>query len=726
MNNFQKSPIDVLSLILIFYSDYEDSSFFEFILILKNSTCLMQSEDTTRALVLEGQFELTLTNKGFEDVIKESMIMLRSKKSNPERQLKIEVKDTTVYICSWDADNDSLFSSSTCRKLLIVEPVKLITYTETDTGIIENDTTCRRVFNRNITADQFTITLTFLDYVYLLNLFQHHLYHMSIDYFAKTARYYKSKLGELNICLAESTPYTYNKNDIPIFYDLLIELNRIYNYYFDEREKLEKMRQELILQQTTFVSFKPQEEVERKIRLSKRFKEMKITADTYVFTMSAKQRVKFLIIHYYRTVFCPLLACDLQQPYFRSAWSKGKDQRDQFTGEAQLSYYNSDSSVWEPLIEHFPIDFTRQVNDTDDIKVFSFYNSFNINISHTFINLMKESWIYLNSTIDSSNNSSPRSIKLKKKKALQSNERNNYETVSEFGIENYSGEIIRVTFKDLASQKNENIMPGEIVSICRDPSDSLSMRGLKNIFRIRIDFDSAKKNIPPIENINLSVVSHFVHEIPSNDSKICLICTIKKKSMRKILTISTSNKVINGIPKPIRIAFFNSQADEEVFHLKQENDELSIPFSFTESKCSILVEDAMQKEKSVFNFQQLEDYANNNRTVQLSIGDNILGVLVCSTLFNRCLHQYLLLPPFRVYNCLPVQLVGNLFPSRAYFCLEPMESTLIYSQSVIGMMEIEITLPRFEKVRFEYDDKKGVFLIMFNYLAIYLFCSFKG
>ena len=636
------------------------------------------------------------------------MILLKSKKSNPEKQLSITLKDATVYICSAEKEYEGLFPVSTSKKMLIIEPIKEINYTDMELGHVELDGDCRREQTRRLTTDQLTITVTYLDFIYLLIVLQHHLNHLSIDYFAKAIRYYKTKTGELN--KPDPEPFNFIHGLEPKVSVLIDEMKRIATYFFNKIDDVEFLRQTYISQQNDFIL----DDKRQKMIVQTKFLEKKITQDTSIFFINVNKKIKLLIINYYRNVFYPLFYLTLTQPYFQITQPRGQQQLDQLTGQVEFNYYNSHASSWEPLIEKFTLEYTRKSNILEESINVSLYDHVNINVTQTLLTLLKDSWNILNSDVVYSEKSSARCIMLKPG-GIENFEQNlTYETISEYGIENYSGEIIRVTFKDLPKPQTERIKPGEVVNVCRDPSDSISTKGIRHAFRIKIEFDSIFK-IPPIENVNLTRVSELVHNITQDKkSKMCFYCNVRVSNMCKIFTITTSIQLINEITMPIKVAFTMQSIAEKEFTLKEDGDKMSIPFSLMNSLCSFKVEDNKQKDATKISFINLEEYLKgDNKAVQISIGENKLGVFICPKAAKDGMLEYHLLPPFCIWNFLPVELKGRFSNSNTQFSLEPMKKTFLYTQSVVGSFQIELYIPRFQKLVFEFKDKQVVLLIIY-------------
>lgn len=666
---------------------------------------VVQSEDIKKAYAIEGQFEVSYLNKGFEDVIKDTMILAKSFKSSPEKHLKITFRDTSVFICSAEKEYEGLFPVSKSKKMLIIEPIKEITYTDMELGKSTSDITCRRELSRVLNTDQLVITITYLDFIYLLIVLQHHLNHLSIDYFVKASRYYKSKTGELS--KPDPEPFTFIHGLEPKMNDLIDELKRIFTYFFEKMDNIEFLRQTFIIQQNDFNL----NEGNIKKNVPTKFVEREITDDTTIFVVNVNKSIKLLLINYYRNVFCPLFHINLTRPYFQITQPRGEQQLDQLTGEAEINYYNSQASAWEPLIENFSIEYTRQSMDlAEDIKI-SLYDHVNINVTQSLITLLKESWNILNSNTEYSEKSTARCVMLKPGGIQKFDQNITYETISEYAIENFSGEIIRVTFKDLSKPQAERILPGEVVAICRDPSDTISMKGIRHSFKINIEFDSTLK-IPSIVNVNLTTVSQFIHDIsPDKKSKMYFFCSVRVENMRKVFTISTSIQIINELTMPLKMTFATSPITEKVFSLKPNNDKLSIPFSLMNTLCSFSVEDNKQNMITKLSFVNLEGYfKGSNKAVQISVGENKLAVFISTNSLKEGLLEYRLLPPFCISNYLPIELKGRLSNSNTKFSVDPMKSAFIYTHSAVGPCKIELSLQRFQQVVFEFQEKQNVFI----------------
>ena len=699
--------INPTNVIYLTYLLDENPSFMKLGLFLNNSTVLMLGEDPSRALALEGQFEILYTNKGYEDAVGDYLISAAAAVDNPDKKLDLKLKDTAACICYW-SKIDETYSMNTCRKRLIIEHVKEVTYSVFDTAIIES-TSCSRETKKIISADELTIILTYFDFVFLVKTFQQHLNHMSVDYFGKVENYYKKNVTELQGQPTETRIYNFAKGRILKIGEVFNELNNSLAFFSEEMNKIEKMRQALMMQND--LSVLPSENIQNEKKLSNKFNKTRITSDQNSLVLSITPKLKLLIINYFRNVFCPILYVDIKSPAFQSKDTRYGKKNDQFTCELEVNYYNIEASAWEPLLEPFSIDYKGLTTIDTDAKTVSLYNNVNLNISETLINLLKNSLEIWN-TVEDIQKPTERSIILKEKhvqKLEEAQAKTNYETISEYGIENKSGEIIAVTFKDLPRPQREIIGPDEMVSLCRDPSDAI--KGCifigRAAFRIRVDFDS-KPPIRPIDNLNISMVTQFYHDHLKGDTKNYFICVVKVVSMRKIFSITTSTQLINQLEMPIKLTFRSSSNTQYESNLGACSGDKYISRNMLNEKAFLTATGAKTPGKSTFSFTQLADLFKTGKAVQINVGDNLLAVLTLQLSIENKLNQYILFAPFCIYNCLPLSITGKFLASSKQFSVEPMNTVCICTQSVSGSVPIELNIHPFKAIHFTFEEKINV------------------
>ncbi len=697
--------------------DYSEPSTMAFKLDIVNSTMLLPAEERTHALALEGMFTIGYTQMGLEDVMQDSLVSIPflSDSGSIEKGLYLMLKNMSAFLCTWKENPAEQYVMSKCQRKLVIEPVSLIKFAQKEIGHMNKDkVSCARELMRTLDVTDTMVTVSYMDAACILRILEYHLEHMSRDHFVKIYKYYLSQLPKLKAQPDKISPYLYNKSSSLKPSDMGEAVSSAINYFMSQTEKLESMRQELLV----LNSQKDEQDAPlqgNKEKASTKFKVTRISSSEVTFRLNVAREIDILMVNQSHGVFCPLFFVKLISPSYKCTVTDNRDAASTYGGHIAVNYYNGSASAWEPLLELIEINMKGLPNserrgNTETLN-WHLQNQLRINITDTLLELLKDSWRFWNLDIVEKRREKERVviIRLNPDLADETLLNGNYETTSEYAIENQSGETIVVTLTDLPRPQTIRILPQEIINLSTDPSDAIKSYNAMNrrAFHMNVQFESAEK-IPPIVGLNLSQSTSFNHTISSSDRSMCFQCCNKVVNMRKVFTISTSYQFSNEFDLPVSILFQLARGKYQTFAILEKSAVQSIPLSFINTLASITVQGAEDSSKSNFTFAELRKSMHSKRPIQITIGDGCYGILTLSPNSDGTCCLFRLWPPYCVHNCLPIDLNLKFMAEGTQFSLAPHKSSYIYTQSISSKCPIEVSIPRFEKNQFIFEYQPDV------------------
>ena len=680
-----------------------------------NSTMLLPAEERTQALALEGIFTVEYSQCGLEDVMQDSLISLPFFTEKIERGFSIMLKNVSTFLCAWKENPTEQYVMSKCQRKLVIEPVSFIKFEQHESVEMGTDkTSCARNLLRKLDTSNMIFTLSYKDVGSIFRILEYHLEHMSKDHFVKVARYYQAKVPKLGVQVDKVPPYVYDRSSALKPSDIAEALSNAVSYYLSQTGKLEEMRQELLVLNSQKAR---QSALLRGIEdnASVKYKVTKILTSEVEFKMNISPEIGFLLVNQSHGVFCPLFYVRLIGPSYRYTVRDGKDMTSKYRGHIAVNYYNSGASAWEPLLE--PIDlnlngvpnFERRGNK--ETLTLQLQKELCVNITDTLVNLVKDCWRFWNLDTIEKKREKERVVIIRQNPGLADEAMlsGNYETTSEYAIENQSGETIVLTLKDLPRPQAIRIAPQEIINLSTDPSDSIKSYNMMNrrTFHVSVAFESAAK-IQPISSLNLSQAFSFNHKISAADRSMSFQCCNKVVNMRKVFTIFTSYQFLNECDLPVSITFQLSPGKSQTLAILEKASVQSIPLFLINTPVSITVQGAEDASKSNFTFADLRRKMSTKRPVQITIGDGCYGILTIHPNADDSCCMFKLWPPYCVYNCLPVDLGLKFTAEGTEYSLKPQGSSYIYTQAINKKCPLEVSIPKFEKNQFDFEYKQDV------------------
>ncbi len=205
---------------------------------------LLLNEEGTQALEVEGPLSVSFENKGLADVTQHFLVHSATRGINPYTRLKIDVNDVAAYICTWKIKPQDVYSLEQCRKRLLVEPVRSVFYERKDTGLLEGDENEGiRLASLELRIAKHTLTLTYLDFSFLVSAWQHHVAHMSRDYYPKVAQHYRSSMPYSQTSGLAGNVYSGTAAKGATTTELLQQFVKATSFWLDQHELLERLRQ---------------------------------------------------------------------------------------------------------------------------------------------------------------------------------------------------------------------------------------------------------------------------------------------------------------------------------------------------------------------------------------------------------------------------------------------------------------------------------------------------
>jgi len=681
-------------------------SVMSFHLELNESTMLVAGEQNLHALALEGQFLVNFEQNGLDDIMGETLIYVNTGAKNPYKSLRVALKNTTAFFCVWSKiPQDGLFSLNECSKRLLIENMKLIEYLQTETAEMNHLTkTFDDILTRIVNVSGITTTITYLDLIEILCMLEHHLEHLSRDYYYKLQKYYITQVPNLTKILelkGEYEYFVYNKCYKLKPSELSLEGNNALNYFFKQNEKLESMRQELLIINNVKASLLGKKEKQESEIPKQRLTAKLINRKTF-FELNIPTDLNLILINQFQGIFNPLFFIKMQDSHYKYSVLNKNTNDSSFSSLLAINYYNGEASTWEPLLEPFILNLAQSKKGSQEQNKIIIPKQINLNVTSVMVNMLQDCWKFLNDAQPAEKKKeNERFVMIHKSNSLPHEESAlhlDFSAISSYAIDNQSGETITCTILDLPKPQKIIIKPHEVVNLCTEPSEEVKAYSLINrrTFWVKFDFDPSLK-IAFNEKVNLALAAEF-HKKTANGAFKFSNKTIK---MRKIFTIKTSYQITNEMELPIMAVFKLNDKETKKFLIEPNKGNLSIPLYLIKLPYLLCLPGCEDTLKAPFSISQLKEKFTNPRSIiQISVGNKSYAILTNQQSADG-LHLTVW-APFKVQNCLPVDLAVKFTGHNDIVKLKPTMGSYVYSQSVAQEGAIEITLPRFNKKILEY------------------------
>ena len=676
---------------------------------------MMTEKEGTRGLALEGGFSVKYESEGFSDTMGETLYYMNIE-NELHRGFKISFKDASAFFCVWSQKPKGYYNLNTCQRRLLLEPVKVLEYWEKSSGKLDEDKKkCTCIISRGVSADNAVATISYLEAVWLLQILEHHLEHLSRSYFSSLKRYYAKIVPKLN---GNVTPNIYkDNNSFEALSSTLLErtLHAIY-FYIGENWALEEMRQEYLHFNAGRIEEVRKKE-DPKYLDTPRFYTATIKFSKHIYEFWVDNEIDIVLVNQIDKIFAPLFFVKVTSPQLQYCYFGINNTTNKITGAFLVNYYNNSASTWEPLIEPFIIQYNSSKRAGDELLKLEIQSQVNINITEDFLLMMEEYW--KSSNLDAKK-SEERFVTVMGNTPISERPlgRAVYETASNYAIYNQTGETLSISILDYPNPQKILVFPNDWVNLCTKPSDEVKSYFLSGsrTFRIKVEFPP-KLRIEPMYCVNLSSVGSFEHKYGRHFFQ----CTNKIVNTQKVLTIATSFQLKNELDIPIIVCFHKlkdsktrdqklktPKANSSESILKKEyvvksNATLSIPFSLIEVPTSISLKRS-ESSGSQFTFLKLsETLTNPKHMLQIKIEDNFYVILSLQADAKSTVTKVSVWTPLCIKNCLSVPLKIQSVRNEMSIQLKESETSILHKHPLNYEDTLEITIPGFKKTILEYD-----------------------
>ncbi len=716
---------------------------------LSSYTFLIFSEEQTKALAIEGNFEATVRTEGFRDITEENLAFSKACNNKPTVSINAKCSELVAFISIGNKDNAAdkgPLVLSRCKNRLLFEPVTLELNVTQTWEFAPAEGTCVMHTRTTVDMDGLTITVTFQDIYFLLSVLKEHLKNIAADYIEKVYRYYltlqQNSTYNAQKLIAHRLKYHLTHNlrpkgratpqsqkplgaaEISIF---MGELSEELNVFWKESAQLDRLKQRMSLLRQNYAAVE-EKSVVIDLPVLKNYEYSRIVGRTEELVGTFRKEFKAIYINDIAGVFYPLIEVELGIQTLHTECSRELDRTLILAARLCANYYHCAASTWEPLLEPFRIELRREEKlnaKTRDLHL-TFPDRINMNVSDTLILLVRDSLQIWDNVVRGSTPATAQSVFIKKCRKSDTNLArrsilsSGYDSITEFIIKNLSGVVLYISMGDSLELQRYPIPPGETVNLLQDPSEALSkikMLG-KNKLTVKVEFDP-ELGIPAIESLNLSNVKEFVHFYGPQAERKYFVCTVQVEQMRKILRISTPISLCNGLSRPIGVVF--GQSAEYSLPVGQE---LNIPVRLLDQPASIAAdlpetpEDDLKdstpssrtptKEPrtptagSKFTLKSLSGLFEKHKAVQITVSRGTYAVLVLRPGMGNRLSQYCVLPPYMVVNCLPVGLKLQFLDNPEPVKMKTGESAYLYSHTTTSTLLMHVSVKKFHKQEFKF------------------------
>lgn len=682
-------------------------------------TLLLFEEKSSKALALEGNYDLLMTSSGYKGITKDYLLYNKVGDENPKFNIELSCSNLVVFACKCKSITKLLEG----KNRLVVEPSK-IKCSILHNWKVENKDSCIYTKEINAIMEPMIITLTMQDMRFLLTVINYHLLQLRLDFFDKACEYYRSLKSEYQKRSRLESYFVPSVEKPTINYPEEIESKKTFDLLREMLTALasfqiEQQQIQILREQFKSSSIKQKEiDIFNKIfqdkNVNSEFNYSKITQSNFVVRATLTNDIKAIFINDFAGVFYPIFEIEFAIGLFQLEQKGNGDENISCEGKLNANYYNCSANAWEPLLEPFRIIYKgeRKKGNVSDIKI-SLPDVLNIIVSKTAILLLEESWLLWNNpgpgSIEERNVIIKRSNSRKSRPTFTSLLSSSYEAITEFTIRNQSGVEFYVIIKDSPEMERQLIEPNESLNLSVDPSETLAKikRVRKQKFCISIEFGQ-ESGIPPIENLDLSKVKEFVHpkDVGQKEIKQFLYycCTIKVEQMRKVLSICTPVVLTSEINFATTVCFPFTETEEKEYFLDSLKKELSIPTKLLNNTAKISVTECSTN--SSFTFQSLLQHFETKKSVQIVMGPHEYGVMILNLAADNKFYKISLLPPYCILNGLPLRLKVRLMDDscdKSAIKLETNESTYIYSHSTKNPLVLMLYVRPFKPEQFSFD-----------------------
>lgn len=652
-----------------------------------DSAVTVAGEHGAHALVLEGQFLFASNDNGLQDIADGSCVYIESKENKLCRNVSFSFENLAAYICTWRDSHSGSYNLNECKRRLLIVPIASGKFIQDEISNI--DITCTRVVTRSLKITDITAAVSYLDTIYVLQIAEHHLEHLSRAYFHMLSDYFNSAMPQL-----KDAPDVFKyKQGFSLKPSELVEREqKAVEYFVKESEKYRELGRRLDFKKEVN---KPNDHL---ARLPSKYKAAKITINIEKFFFAIDKGVNLILINQLRGIFSPLFMVNIRHPEMNFETSMDEEKTFALKLKPSINYYNQNASDWESLLEPFFVHVIRHRKKTNELTKITTRNSLNINLNETFISMLQDCWDFWNSKGFEEHEANERFVMVRGNSggAEEARLKLDYETASGYSIDNQLGEPIRITVLDLTARQTLDIGAREKVNICTEPSEEVKAFAsqVKREFNVRVEFVSGT---PPIREVNLSEVNEFVHGRAGSR----VICSNRVVGMRKVLTLATANQIENKLELPL-VVIFRVAGKEMVEYNLNGGASMSVPLMLVDMPISISLRGFEGTAKSQFTFAELEDKFRSSKVlVQITIGNSSYAVLACGRTASGGL-KVVVWPSFCVYNCLPVDAKVKFISQNSDFEVKSMENVFVYTQSMVTESALEISIPKFEKAILKY------------------------